>query len=219
MPAVEAGLFGGLDDDARRALWAQMRRRRFARGEIIFHEGDPGDSLHHIVKGHVSVKTSTPRGDQTILRVLGPDGIVGEFALISPAPRAATVTALEATETMVLHRESFNALRKTHPGVDDFLINAAVAEVRRLNAALLEALHLPVDTRVMRRVHELAELYRNGEPTTWVPLSQDEIAQLAGVTRQTVNKVLAKAQEDGALQIERGRLEILDPEKIRRGCA
>ncbi len=217
MAAVDEGLFGGLDDDARRALWAHMRRRRFARGQIIFHEGDPADSLHHIVKGHVSVKTSTPRGDQAILRVLGPDHIVGEFALISPGPRAATVTALEPTETMVLDRESFLALRKQRPSVDDFLINASVAEVRRLSAALVEALYLPVETRVLRRVHELAELYRGGE-TTCVPLGQDEIAQLAGVTRQTVNKVLAKAQLDGALHIERGRLQILDPEEIRRRC-
>ena len=84
-PWVE-GLFGGLDDDARRAVWAHMRRRRFARGEVIFHEGDPGDALHHIVKGHVSVRVSTPRGDQAILRVLGPDDVVGEFAVVSPGP-------------------------------------------------------------------------------------------------------------------------------------
>ena len=124
------GLFGGLDDDARRAVWAHMRRRRFARGEVIFHEGDPGDALHHIVKGHVSVRVSTPRGDQAILRVLGPDDVIGEMALVSPGPRAATVTALEPTETMMLDRESFAELRKQRPSVDDFLLDASIAEVR-----------------------------------------------------------------------------------------
>ena len=74
-----------------------------------------------------------------------------------------------------------------------------------------------MDKRVLRRVLELGELYRNGE-TICVPLGQDEIAQLAGVTRQTVNKVLAKAQQDGVLRIERGRLEILGLEEIRRRC-
>jgi CRP-like cAMP-binding protein len=214
---VGEGLFGGLDDDARRAVWAHMRRRRFARGEVIFHEGDPGDALHHIVKGHVSVRVSTPRGDQAILRVLGPDDVIGEMALVSPGPRAATVTALEPTETMMLDRESFAELRKQRPSVDDFLLDASIAEVRRLSAALLEALYLPVEQRVLRRVLELGELYRNGG-TICVPLGQDEIAQLAGVTRQTVNKVLAKAQQDGALRIERGRLEILGLEEIRRRC-
>jgi CRP-like cAMP-binding protein len=194
-----------------------MRRRRFARGEVIFHEGDPGDALHHIVKGHVSVRVSTPRGDQAILRVLGPEDVVGEFAVVSPGPRAATVTALEPTETMMLDRESFAELRKQSPSVDDYLINAYIAEVRRLSAALLEALYLPVDKRVLRRVLELGELYRSGD-TICVPLGQDEIAQIAGVTRQTVNKVLSKAQQDGALRIERGRLEILGLEEIRRRC-
>ena len=211
------GLFSRLDDDARRAVWAHMRRRRFARGEVIFHEGDPADALHLIVKGRVSIRTSTPRGDQAILRVLGPDEVVGEFALISPGPRAATVTALEPTETMMLDRESFAELRKQRPSVDDFLLIASVAEVRRLSAALLEALYLPVEQRVLRRVLELGELYRDGG-TICVPLSQDEIAQLAGVTRQTVNKVLAKAQQDGALRVERGRVEITDLDEIRRRC-
>ena len=116
---------------------------------------------------------------------------------------------------MMLDRESFAELRKLRPSVDDFLLNASVAEVRRLSAALLEALYLPVEQRVLRRVLELGELYRNGGAIC-VPLGQDEIAQLAGVTRQTVNKVLAKAQHDGALRVERGRLEITGLEEIRR---
>jgi CRP-like cAMP-binding protein len=210
-------MLGGLDDDARRALWARMRRRRFARGEVLFHEGDPGDALHVIVKGHVTVKASTPRGDRAILRVLGPDDVVCEFAVVSPGPRAATVTALEPTETMMLDSETFAELRKERPSVDDFLLDASIAEVRRLSAALLDALYLPVEARVLRKVCELGDLYRNGEEIA-VPLGQDDIAQLAGVTRQTVNKVLSKAQQDGALRIERGRLAILDLESLRRRC-
>jgi CRP-like cAMP-binding protein len=184
---------------------------------VLFHEGDPGDALHVIVKGHVTVKASTPRGDRAILRVLGPDDVVGEFAVVSPGPRAATVTALEPTETMMLDSETFAELRKERPSVDDFLLGASIAEVRRLSAALLDALYLPVEARVLRKVCEVGDLYRNGGEIT-VPLGQDDIAQLAGVTRQTVNKVLAKAQQDGGLRIERGRLVILDLESLRRRC-
>lgn len=194
-----------------------MRRRKFARGEVIFHEGDPGDCLHLIVKGRVSVKASTPRGDRAFLRVLGPDEIVGEFAVISPGPRAATVTALEPTETMMLDAETFTALRKEGPTVDDFLLNASIAEVRRLSSSLLDALYLPVESRVLRRVCDLGDMYRNDDGIR-VPLGQDEIAQMAGVTRQTVNKVLVKAQQEGALRIERGGLEILDLELLRKRC-
>jgi len=212
---VSDGLFEGLDDEARRAVWARMRRRRFGRGEVIFHEGDPADALHHIVKGHASVRVSTPRGDQAILRVLGPGDVVGELALISPAPRAATVNAIEPIETMMLDRDTFAELRQQRPSVDEFIMNTTIEEIRRLSAALLEALYLPAEQRILRRVHELGELYRNGD-TIGVPMGQDEIAQLAGVTRQSVNKVLAKMQREGVLRIERGRLEILDLDELRR---
>src|SRR5687768_10565165 len=150
-------MFAALDDAARRALWARMRRRRFARGEVIFHQGDPAESIHLVVKGHVCVRASTPHGDRAILRVLGPDAVVGELAVVSPAPRAATVTALEACETMCLDREGFAQVRKEHPSVDDFMLETSIAEVRRLTSALLDALYLPVDERVLRRVCELGD--------------------------------------------------------------
>ena len=157
-------------------------------------------------------------GDRAILRVLGPDAVVGELAVVSPAPRAATVTALEACETMCLDRDGFAQVRKEHPSVDDFMLEASIAEVRRLTSALLDALYLPVDERVLRRVCELGDLYSNGDGVV-VPLGQDDIAQMAGVTRQTVNKVLGKAQADGLLRVERGRIEIHDLEALRRGLS
>lgn len=209
------GLFAGLDEEEQRAVRSRMRRRRFAKGEVLFHEGDPGDALHLIVKGRVSLKVATPMGERATLRVLGPGEVVGEFAIVSPGPRAATVTALERTETMMLDGETFAALRAERPSIDSFMLDAAIAEVRRLSTALLEALYLPVEARVLRRVCELAELYRDGDDVR-VPLGQDEVAQLAGVTRQTVNRVLAKVQREGALRIERGRLEILDYEELAR---
>jgi CRP-like cAMP-binding protein len=206
-------MFGTLDDDARRALRVRMRRRRFAKGEVIFHEGDPGDALHLIEKGHVALKIATPRGDRATLRVLGPEDVLGEFAIVAPAPRAATAIALDKVETMVLDRDAFEQLRTERPEIDDFMLAAAIDEVRRVSAALLEALYLPVDQRVCRRLAELAALYRSGDRTV-VPVGQDDLAQLAGVTRQTVNRVLAKAQADGVLAIDRGRVEILDTDAL-----
>src|SRR5262245_30383941 len=102
-----------------------MRRRRFEPGELRFDEGAAADSQHHVGRGHASVRVSTPRGDQAIWRVLGPDDVVGEMALVSPAPRSATVIAIEPTETMVLDRESFAELRKLHSSVDDFIMSAS----------------------------------------------------------------------------------------------
>jgi CRP-like cAMP-binding protein len=207
------GILDTLNESDRRALWASMRRRKFAKGEVLFHEGDPADSLHVIVKGHVAVQMTTEKGDTVILRVLGRDDLVGEFALLSPAPRAATVVALDPTETMLLHRDAFARLRREKPDLDAFLLDAAIVEVRRLSAALLDALHTPAETRVLRRLAEVARLYPPGEP---LPFSQQDIAQLAGVTRQSANKVLSKAQERGLVRLGRGNIEIRDLEALAR---
>jgi len=210
---MQGGLLGRLDEADRRTLWVSMRRRRFARGEVVFHEGDPAEALHVIVKGHAAVRTTTRAGDTVILRILGTDDVFGEFALVSPAPRAATVVALDATETMMLHRDDFARLRTEHPQLDAFLLDAAINEVRRLSAALLDALHLPAEQRVLRRLAEVGRLYAPGEP---VPLSQQDLAQLAGVTRQSANRVLAKAQERGWAQVNRASVTILDRDALAR---
>ncbi len=204
-----SGVLDGLSAADRRAVLARMHRKRFAKGEVVFHEGDPGDTLHLIVKGHVSVRVTTPRGDTAILRVLGPGSLVGEFAALAPAPRSATVTALDPTETMTLASAEFTKLRAELPTVDRFLLEAAINEVRRLSNALLQTMYLPVEQRVVCRLIEVSELYPATDRHV-VPLGQSDLAELVGVARQTTNGVLAKAQAAGAIRIARNTIEILD---------
>jgi CRP-like cAMP-binding protein len=210
-PMAVTGLLGVLTPADRRSLWATMTRRRFSRNETIFRAGDAADAVYIIVKGHVALRVSAPRGDTVTLRVLGRDALFGEYALISPAPRAATAVTLDAAETMRLHRDDFAHLRAEHPQLDAFLLEAAINEVRRLSAALLDALHAPVEQRVRSRLAEVARLYEPGEP---IPLSQQGLAELAGATRQSVNRALANAQENGTLRIGRATIEILKPHEL-----
>src|SRR6266545_5402743 len=101
-----------------RQLLAIARRRTFERGEVVFHEGDPGDSLHLIVKGRFAVRITTPLGERALIAINGPGGAFGELALVSSeAVRSATVAALEPAETRSVFRDDFAALRKRHPGV------------------------------------------------------------------------------------------------------
>jgi CRP/FNR family cyclic AMP-dependent transcriptional regulator len=207
---VEWRLLSALSDDERRGLLSAAHRRRFGRGETLFHEGDPGDTMHLLEKGHVALRVTTPLGDTAMLAVLGPGDYFGELVLVSPAPRNSTVVALEPVETLSLHRDQVSALRKRHPDVDQLLLDAVVGEVRRLSHQLLEALYVPADKRVLRRLVDLTRQYgTDGAPTT-IPLTQEDIAQLAGTTRPTANKVLRKAEESGYLSMSRGRITVLD---------
>ena len=90
---MEWTLLSSLTADEQMRVISQTHRRRFRKGEIIFHEGDPGDSLHLIAKGHVAVRRSTPLGDVATLLVLGPGDFFGEMALLDRGPRHATVIA------------------------------------------------------------------------------------------------------------------------------
>ena len=206
-------LLDAASDAERRAILSAARRRRFARGEVIFHEGDPGDTVHLVDKGHVAVRVSTPLGDLATLRIHGPGDFFGELAVVSPAPRNATLVPLDAVETLSLHRDQVDQLRAKYPQIDRVLLEAAIAEVRRLSAQLLEALYLPVPKRVARRIVELAAKWPEGAE---LPLTQGDIAELCGTTRSTANKILAQLEEGGLIALRRGRMTILDQDGVRR---
>jgi CRP/FNR family cyclic AMP-dependent transcriptional regulator len=204
------------EDDRRRVLQA-ARRRRYARHEVIFHEGDPGDTLHLIAKGRVAVAVATPLGDTTTLTVLGGGQFFGELALVGNQPvRTATVTALESTETLALRQQQFDELRRDHPTIDRFLVAVLAEQVKRLSTQLLEALFVDAETRVLRRLLDLAQEYGQGRPGTIIPLTQEDIATMAGTTRPTTNRVLRDAEAAGAIRTARARTEIVDPSILIR---
>jgi CRP/FNR family transcriptional regulator, cyclic AMP receptor protein len=201
------------------SIYSMSRVRRFKRGEVIFHEGDPGDTVHFIAKGHVSIRVTTPVGDVATLTVLGHEDFFGEQALLSvDHRRTATVTAVEHAETHSLSRERFNALRRARPAIDQFLLDMLAAQVRRLSRQLQEALFVSAESRVLRRVAEMVDAYASAGRSTVIPLTQDDIAQMAGTSRPTANRVLKSAEADGLLAVARGRIEVPDAETLRARC-
>jgi CRP/FNR family cyclic AMP-dependent transcriptional regulator len=191
----------------RNQLLREGRHRRFAKGETIFHHGDPADSLHLLATGRVAVRVLTPQGDQAILTVLGPGKVFGELALIDPhARRSATITAIQPCETIMIGRKQFEVLRTRYPQIDRFLLASLAATVNRLSEHLLETLFVPAALRVTRRLLILDEEF-GGELIT---LTQEDLALMAGTTRATVNEVLHEFQRTGAVKIGRARIEVLD---------
>jgi CRP-like cAMP-binding protein len=204
-------LAGIPEDDARRVLQI-ARRRVFGRREVVFHRGDPADTLHLVHSGRYAVRINTPLGDTVMLSLIGPGETFGEIALLDDtAPRSATVVAVEKGETRAIHKLDFDALRARHPAVADILATALALRVRRLSELLVEAHYESADTRVRRRVAELAD---DGGV---VPLTQEELSNLAGTSRATVNRVLRESQARGEVALRRGRIEVLDTARLRKG--
>ena len=151
-----------------------------------------------------------------------PGEAFGELALVEVgALRSTTVAAVEAGETLAIHRDDFNKVRREYPEVNEVLVRLLAARARRSSDRLLEALFVPAETRVLRRLRELVELYGQSSPGTVVPLTQDDIAGLAGTSRATANRVLRAEARRGTVQLARGKTLVLDPADIahRAGAA
>ena len=212
---MEFALLSGLEENDRRQVLSKSRRRHFGRREVIFHEGDPGESIHLVDSGHVGIRITTPGGDVAMVRIVGPGEFFGELALLSEGPRSATAIAIDATQTLSITRTEFDELRRRSPAPNEVIITALAMEVRRLASAHVEAMFLPVEKRVFRRLLEAAQSFGSAAPVT-VPLTQDEIAQLAGTTRPTVNRLLVDAQDVNTIALSRGRIDVVDLEWVER---
>ena len=203
-------------EDVRRVL-AIARRRTFDRGEIVFHRGDPADSLHLVAKGRFAARVVTPLGETTTLAVFGPGEAFGEMALLSEhSIRSATVQALEPAETHSVYQRDFAQLRARHAGVHDVLLRVLAEQVSRTNERLVEALHVDADTRVRRRLVELCDTYGRDDEAV-IPLTQEDLAGLAGTSRATVNRVLRDEQKRGTVELRRGRTVVRDRDALRGG--
>jgi CRP-like cAMP-binding protein len=207
-------LLDTLDEPERRAVLSAARRRRFTRKEVVFHDGDPGDTLHLVVKGHFAVRITTPLGDVATVRVLGPGDHFGELAVLAPGPRTGTVIALDAGETLSLHRDDVARLRQT-TGFERALTDALVDEVRRLASGVVDALYVPTEQRIWRRLRDLVAMYGPDVPVE-IGITQDDLAQLAGTTRPTVNRVLQEAARQSVVRVARGRVVVLDLDAVDR---
>ena len=206
------GVLAEIDGEQARALLALARRRRFGRGDTIFHEGDLGDSVHLIDKGRVAVRITTPAGDVATIRVLRDGQHFGDLAVIGSHQRSATVLALEKCETLELSGDVIRDFTERHRPFERALMKVIAQQLRSQSALLLEAMYLPVPRRLARRVVELLEIYDGGD----VPLTQDDLAGMSGATRQTVNQLLTEWRDQGIVELGRGRLQVTDRERLAR---
>lgn len=206
----EANPFSGLPQQEIRRLIAVARRRRFGRNEVVFHRDDPADTLHLIARGRFAIRVTTQLGETVTVAVHGPGEAFGELALVEEGvSRSTSVVALEPGETYAVGREDFTRLRRQYPAVNEVLVRLLARRLRRQSELLVEALFVTAETRVLRRVCELASLYGDE-----IPLTQEDIAGLAGTSRATVNRVLRAEAKRETVELRRGRTYVLQPEAL-----
>jgi CRP/FNR family cyclic AMP-dependent transcriptional regulator len=212
-------LFFGCERGVLESVASHLRVRRFRRNEVIFHQGDAGDSLHIIASGSVKIVLPSAEGDEAIIATLHPPDFFGELALLDGQPRSATATAIEPTETLALSRPVFMEQLNAHTQLRDALLAALVAELRRLTGHVEELHFLDLAGRLARRLVQLSEQTApsaSGDVALDWPYTQSDLAAMIGGTRQSVNKLLGGLIADGLVRIERDTLTVTDPEALER---
>jgi CRP-like cAMP-binding protein len=212
-------LFAHVAEDGLRTIAAQMRRRRFRRNEVIFHQGDIGDSLQVVASGGVKIVLPSAEGEEAIIASLKPGDFFGELALLDSSPRSTTATALEPTETLALPRDQFLKLLDDDPALVHALLHALAEELRRLTGHVEELHFLDLAGRLSMRLVRLAR-DQNPDATgraelDW-PFTQSDLAAMIGGTRQSVNKLLSGLVDGGLISIERETLVINDIDQLER---
>ena len=208
---LSAPLFAGIDPDASRDLLYSMTPVDLPRGHAVFHEGDPGDRLYIIRSGKVKLGQRSPNGRENLLSVLGPGEMFGELSLFDPGPRTATASAVADARLFELTHPELIKWVDRYPSVVTQLLAALARRLRRTNETLADLVFSDVPGRVAKALLDLSS--RFGEPTedglrVAHDLTQEELAQLVGASRETVNKALADFTSRGWVR-RKGRAVVL----------
>lgn len=216
---MQAPLFLALDPEGAAALRASLTERAVAKGEIIFQEGEPGDRLYVILEGKVKLGRSSNDGRESLLAILGPGEMFGELSLFDPGPRTSTATALTDAVILALSNEQLRPWLAGRPEVAAALLQALARRLRRTNEAMADLVFSDVPGRVAKALMDLGEKF--GEITAeglmvTHDMTQEELAQLVGASRETVNKALADFAQRGWIRLESRQVMILDVERLGR---
>ncbi len=216
---ARAGLFQGVAPEAREALWATLAFRQVGRGSTVFVEGEQGDTLYIVLSGKVKVGRRSADGRENLLSVMGPADMFGELSLFDPGPRTATATVLIDASLASLAHPSLRPWLTDRPEIAEQLLRVLARRLRRTNDALADLIFTDVPGRVAKALLGLAERFGTQEADgirVHHALTQEELAQLVGASRETVNKALADFAARGWMRVDSRAVTILDAERLAR---
>jgi len=214
-----APLFTALDEEAASAVSSSMASVALPKGEVLFTEGEPGDRLYVIISGKLKLGRTAPDGRENLVAVLGPGEMFGELSLFDPGPRTATASALTDSTLMGLGHHDLRPWLAGRPEVALHLLQALAQRLRRTNESVADLVFTDVPGRVAKALLDLSNRFgeeRDEGLRVAHDLTQEELAQLVGASRETVNKALADFAGRGWLRLEARAVVLLDRERLER---
>jgi len=214
-----APLFSALDDESAASLRASMTLVKVPKGNTLFKEGDAGDRLFVVVEGKLKLGTSSIDGRENLLSILGPGDMFGELSLFDPGPRTATATAVTDARVLALAHDQVIGLVTQHPQVSLELLARLAQRLRRTNEVLADLVFSDVPGRVAKALMDLGSRFgvqKDDGLHVNHDLTQEELAQLVGASRETVNKALADFAARSWVRLEPRAVVVLDYERLSK---
>src|SRR6195952_524058 len=216
---ARAGIFQGVDPDAALALGSQLESVEYPRGSSIFSIGELGDRLYVILSGKVKLGRNSPDGRENLLAIMGPSDMFGELSVFDPGPRTSSATAVTDVRLATMDRAALREWIAKRPEIAEQLLRVLARRLRRTNNNLADLIFTDVPGRVAKQLLQLAQRFgtqEGGAMRVTHDLTQEEIAQLVGASRETVNKALADFAHRGWIRLEGKSVLISDSERLPR---
>lgn len=216
---ARAGIFQGVDPTAVSNLIKELEPVRFPRGTTIFDEGDPGDRLYIITSGKVKLARHASDGRENLLTVMGPSDMFGELSIFDPGPRTSSAVCVTEVHAATMNSDLLKKWISDHPAISQQLLRVLARRLRRTNASLADLIFTDVPGRVAKTLLQLANRFGVQEGSALRvnhDLTQEEIAQLVGASRETVNKALATFAHRGWIRLEGKSVVIVDTEHLAK---
>jgi CRP/FNR family transcriptional regulator, cyclic AMP receptor protein len=204
-------IFRGLAPPVIERFASSMEQSRVARGGIIFAKGDAGTGLMGVLAGSVKISVASAGGRDIVLNIIHPGEIFGEIALLDGHPRSADATAMTDCELVVIEHRDFMPFLRSEPELGLLFIEMLCARLRRTSAQVEDATFLDLPTSLAKTLLQLSEA---PAPTGKVVITQQEISQIIGRSRESTNKQLRAWAKQGWIRLERGRVCVLRSEKL-----
>jgi CRP-like cAMP-binding protein len=212
-----AGIFRGVEPGAVSALTKQLQPLDFPRGHTVFAEGEPGDRLYIIISGKVKIGQRSLDGQENLLIIMGPSDMFGEMSIFDPSPRTASATTITEVRAVSMDRNALRAWIADRPEIAEQLLRVLARRLRRTNNNLADLFFTDVPGRVAKQLMQLAQRFgtqEDGALRVTHDLTQEEIAQLVGASRESVNRALAEFAHRGWIRLDAKTVWICDSERL-----
>lgn len=211
-------MLGNLPQKAKDRLLRHALRKTYRNDQLIFSQGDPGDTMLIVLTGAVRILNYDPNGKEIIFRVFGPGQVIGEFALIDERPRSAEARAIGHTDALLINRRDFLPVLRSDPDLAMSLLQTLCERLRKTNEMLEDLTFLDLGSRLAKSLIQLSRQHQNSGDcleTLSIKASQQSLASMVGSTREAVNKKLREWEQAGLISLKRGEVRLLQIESIK----